>query len=174
MASSNARKRARKIATREAARAAAGPKSDQLTSGQVTQRRLNQRALEVVYLCDDELEYMDSDIPLPQAAAGPSTTPAQHAAIPSVPAPLQPVRSDAGPEPDADELTVACTSEYAEYRVHAFRRTPEHAEDEAQFSDAEDGPPTPSAATRAATLLEENGSFALSGVVAADAWQADR
>ena len=141
---------------------------------QVTQRRLDQRALEVVDLCDDELEYIDSDIPLPQAAAGPSTTPAQHAAILSAPAPLQPAQSDAGPEPDADELTVACTSEYAEYRVHAFRRTPEHAEDEAQFSDAEDGPPTPSAATRTATLLEENGSFALSGVVAADAWQADR
>ena len=60
---------------------------------QVTQRRLDQRALEVVDLCDDELEYMDSDIPLPQAAAGPSTTPAQHAAILSAPAPLQPARA---------------------------------------------------------------------------------
>jgi hypothetical protein len=50
------------------------------------------------------------------------------------------------------------------------RHTPEPSQEdeaieEAQFSDAEEGPPTPS-------LEEEKRSFALSGVVAADAWQA--
>ena len=227
----------------------------------VTQRRIDQRAMshEVVDLCDDENENMDSGVPLPQEA-GPSTASTQvpppaelqmhsgsssftplsaeeppqfrplsaeeppqfcsllagdepapkrphSTAVPLLPprpvrqnAPLQVRWADAAPE--QDELAVACTSEHAEYAslpapeyvsdaLHpgGARRTPEpsqesdidepdigeakdEAMDEAQFSDAEDGPPTPSAATRSATLEEENGSFALSGVVAADAWQA--
>ena len=49
----------------------------------------------------------------------------------------------------------------------------DEAVEEAQFSDAEEGPPTPSAARDpSASLEEEKRSFALSGVVAADAWQA--
>ena len=43
-------------------------------------------------------------------------------------------------------------------------------DESAQFSDAEDGPPTPSAG-RSRTLEAEAASFALSGVVPADAWQ---
>ena len=217
----------------------------------VTQRRIEQRAMshEVVDLCDDEIENMDSGVPLLQEA-GPSTAsaqvpppaelqitplsaeePPQFCALSAgdEPAPKRPhstavlllpprpVRQNsqlqvrwADAAPEQDELAVACTSEYAEYAslpapeyvsdaLHpgGGRRTPEPSQesdvdepdmgeakdeavdeamdeaiDEAQFSDAEDGPPTPSAATRLATLEEENGSFALSGVVAADAWQA--
>ena len=132
---------------------------------------------------------MGSGVSLPQEAAGPSTASTQvppPAPAPPPQAPLQVRWADAAPERDADEQTVACTSEYAEYtgavsdalQPGGGGRTPEPSQedeaiDEAQFSDAEDGPPTPSAATRSATLEEENGSFALSGVVAADAWQAD-
>ena len=149
----------------------------------VTQRRIDQRATshEVVDLCD-ELEDMDSDVPLPQEAAGPSTASTQVPAPAPAPPPQAPLQVRWA---DADEQTVACTSEYAEYtgavsdalQPGGGGRTPEPSQedeaiDEAQFSDAEDGPPTPSAATRSATLEEENGSFALSGVVAADAWQA--
>jgi len=100
----------------------------------VTQRRLDQRALQFVDA--DEPQDVDADVPLPQVEAGPSAT-----------------------DPDTEELTVA--SEAAE-------------SEEAQFSDAEDGPPTPCATTRSAMLEDENASFELSGVVAADAWQADR
>ena len=55
------------------------------------------------------------------------------------------------------------------------RHTPEpsqedEAVEEAQFSDAEEGPPA--ARDPSASLEEEKRSFALSGVVAADAWQA--
>ena len=165
---------------------------------QVTQRRIDQRATshEVVDLCDDELEDMDSGVPLPQEA-GPSQVPWQvqlepapagSSPPPPPQAPLQVRWADAAP--GRDEPAVACTSEYAEYAgavseaLHpgGGKRTREPSqedeaiepsqEDEAQFSDAEEGPPTPSAATRSATLEEENGSFALSGVVSADAWQA--
>ena len=97
-------------------------------------------------------------------------------------APLQAWWADAAPERDepADEC-----AEHAEegvpseaLRPEGGRCTPEpsqedEAVEEAQFSDAEEGPPTPSAARDlSASLEEEKRSFALSGVVAADAWQA--
>ena len=97
-------------------------------------------------------------------------------------APLQAWWADAAAERDepADEC-----AEHAEEgvpseasRPEGGRHTPEpsqedEAVEEAQFSDAEEGPPTPSAARDlSASLEEEKRSFALSGVVAADAWQA--
>ena len=109
-------------------------------------------------------------------------------------APLQAWWAEAAPERDepadecAEHAEAGVPSEAA--RPDGGRHTPEpsqppeppEAEDEAveeaQFSDAEAqfsdaGPPTPSA-TRdlSASLEEEKRSFALSGVVAADAWQA--
>ena len=109
-------------------------------------------------------------------------------------APLQAWWADAAPERDepadecAEHAEAGVPSEAA--RPESGRHTPEpsqepeppEAEDEAveeaQFSDAEAqfsdaGPPTPSAARDlSASLEEEKRSFALSGVVAADAWQA--
>ena len=107
-------------------------------------------------------------------------------------APLQAWWADAAPERDepadecAEHAEAGVPSEAA--RPESGRHTPEpsqepeppeplEAEDEAveeaQFSDAEEGPPTPSAARDpSASLEEEKRSFALSGVVAADAWQA--
>ena len=131
-----------------------------------------------------------SDVSLEHSVARPPATVRTHvvgghAALHPPPpprAPLQAWWADAAPERDepADEC-----AEHAEegvpseaLRPEGGRCTPEpsqedEAVEEAQFSDAEEGPPTPSAARDlSASLEEEKRSFALSGVVAADAWQA--
>ena len=130
-----------------------------------------------------------SDVSLEHSVARPPATVRTHvvggpAALhppPPARAPLQALWDAAS---ERDEPADEC-AEHAEEgipseasRPEGGRHTPEpsqedEAVEEAQFSDAEEGPPTPSAARDLSiSLEEEKRSFALSGVVAADAWQA--